>query len=73
MINDWWLADKGFKLEQYKDGMFWVLRHPEKDIFIQLSEDLARATLWQNGWVDDYLTEEEINKAVSFINNSKEV
>ena len=72
MIDTQYLVDNGFTLEQYPDGKFWLLRHPTKDIFVQLNESLGDATLWQDAWVDSNLTEEEINKAVSFINNAKE-
>lgn len=60
------LIENGFVLEQYPDGKFWILRGHD-ELFIQLHEDYTNITLYQDGWVDDNLTEEELKDAVNQI------
>ncbi|MNC11475.1 hypothetical protein D3C75_591740 [compost metagenome] len=52
------LIEDGFTLEQYPDGKFWLFRKDE-DMFLQIDEALTNITLYQDGWVDDSLTDEE--------------
>lgn len=71
MINKETLIADGFTLEQYSDGKFWLLR-AHSDLFIQVSEDLTDITLYQNGWVDNNLTDAEYCKSVDYITNYKD-
>jgi len=68
MITADWLKREGFELKKYPDGMFWLLRAHE-DLFIQADEALTNFSVYQNGWVDNKLTEEEVYKAVHQIKN----
>ncbi len=71
MITTDWLKEQGFKLEQYPDGMFWLLRNRE-ELFLQADEALTNFSLYQDGWVDDHLTNEEVYKAVEQMKNLRE-
>lgn len=61
--EDNFLLSNGFKLEQYPDGKFWVLRADE-ELFLQCSEDGADFTLCDNGWVETNLMHEEVLVAI---------
>lgn len=68
MIDNDYMVNNGFTLEQYPDGKFWVLRHPHdtEEVFVQADETLTQFTLSDFGWVDD-LTEEEFKECVQEI------
>lgn len=57
------LIENGFNLEEYPDGFFWVLRK-HSECFLQFSADFKDITLYQDGWVDDHLTHEELISAI---------
>jgi hypothetical protein len=68
MVTKAMLIDDGFTLEQYPDGKFWLLRkHP--DLFIQVDEALTNITLYQQGWMDNDLTDDEYRTAVMVLTN----
>lgn len=66
MITVEWLKEQGFELKKYPDGMFWLLRAHE-DLFIQADEALTNFSVYQDGWVDDNLTTNEVYLAVEQI------
>lgn len=59
VISVEFLIVNDFERRRYPDGWFWLLKvHDE--LFLQVEEINNRVTLWQDGWVDDYLTDEEL-------------
>lgn len=58
MVTKAMLIDDGFVLEQYPDGKFWLLRKDD-EMFLQVDEALMNITLYQDGWVDDALSDVE--------------
>lgn len=53
------LEASGFILKQYPDGKYWLLmKHDE--LFIQLNENRTQITLYNEGWVEDRLTQIEL-------------
>lgn len=68
MVDKQTLIADGFTLEQYPDGKFWLLR-AHKELFVQVDKELTNITLYQNGWVDDNLTDSEYEKSVTYIQN----
>jgi hypothetical protein len=62
------LETNGFTLTQYPDGLFWV-RRAHEELLLQLNESRTRATLYDNGWVEDYLTVEEVQSTINQFND----
>lgn len=53
------LEANGFILKPYPDGNYWLLmKHNE--VFIQLDESRTQITLYNEGWVEDRLTQVEL-------------
>lgn len=53
------LVTSGFVQKQYPDGLFWLLfKHDQ--LFIQLDESRTNITLYNEGWVEDNLTQVEM-------------
>ena len=61
------LVANGFRLEQYTDGKYWLLRVENDDVFLQLNEDRSKADLYQKGWIDNNLSYKEVTLAVEQI------
>ena len=68
MVTKEQLIVDGFELRTYPDGLFWLL-FANKDLFIQVDEALTDITLYDGGWVENNLTNEEYTVAVSQIKN----
>lgn len=66
MITKEQLIEDGFKLHQYPDGLFWLL-FANNDLFIQVDEALTNITLYDTGWTESDLTDEEYLTVVAYI------
>lgn len=64
------LIESGFTLQEYPDGFFWILRK-HKECFVQIDSNFDNITLYQDGWIDNNLTYEELVSAINQINSGE--
>ena len=53
------LVTNDFERRRYPDGWFWLLKVHD-DLFVQVEESNNRVTVYDDGWVTDMLTDEEL-------------
>lgn len=68
MFSVEFLEAKGFSLRPFPDGKWWIYKAHD-ELFIHLSEDRKEATIYDNGWVEDNLTAEEVLIALDQMEN----
>lgn len=70
IINVEFLVTNDFERRRYPDGwFFWILKAHD-ELFLQVQESNNRVSLYNNGWVEDMLTDEEL---ISTIKQFKEL